>query len=318
MNPEENTNNQDPVRQQEILSKDAQEILDIILLLLKNGTRSFVPPKFIQENEEFKQILTILNATQDFCDALRKGKIDHLTQTKSYTISQLKAVQMELRNLIWHMKEIDKEQEYAETSGNTNLKSSFHSMMGNLTSKIQKLHQSKKDYQEIYSRDPLTGALNRNALNREFVDAINNAVKRNHSCALFYMDIDFFKKINDTYGHATGDSILKTFVARIYSYIQNTDLCCRLGGEEFLILFPDIVDSFITNIDEQLRKTISAPKVDTPSGAIPLTYSAGVTYFTPKEEITAKELLEFINYADYLLYEAKHNGRNKSIIQKCE
>lgn len=318
MSPEENNNNPEPDQQKTILSKDAQEILDIVLNLLKNGTRSFVPPDFIHENEEFKQILAILAATQDFCDALRKGEIDHLTKTKGYTISQLKAVQMELRNLIWQMKEIGKGQDYAETSSNTNLTSSFNSMMGNLTSKIQKLRQSKKDYQEISSRDPLTGAFNRNALSSEFVNTINNAVKKKHSCALFYLDIDFFKKINDTYGHATGDSILKTFVSRIYSCKRDLDLCCRLGGEEFLILLPDIIESFIPNIDERFRREISEKEIDTPTGPLSITYSAGVTYFTPETEIGEKELLEIINYADYLLYEAKHGGRNKSIIQKCE
>ncbi len=318
MCPEEENNNPEPDQQKTILSNDAQEILDIMLSLLKNGTRSFVPPDFIQENEEFKQILAILIATQDFCDALRKGEIDHLTKTKGYTISQLKAVQMELRNLIWQMKEISKGQDYAETSGSTHLTSSFNSMMGNLTSKIQKLRQSKKDYQEISSRDPLTGAFNRNALQNEFVNAVNNAVKKKYSCALFYMDIDFFKKINDTYGHAIGDVILKTFVARIYECKRDTDLCCRLGGEEFLILLPNVIESFISNIDERLRKEITEKEIDTPTGALSMTYSAGVTYFTPETEITEKELLEIINYADYLLYEAKHSGRDKSIIQKYE
>lgn len=318
MSPEENTLNPEPDPQKPRLSKDGQEILDIVLELLKNGTRSFAAPDFIRENETFKQIFAILRATQDFCDALRKGDVDHLTKTKGYTISQLKAVQMELRNLIWQMKEIGKGQDYAETSSNTNLTSSFNSMMENLTTKIQNLRQSRKDYQEISSRDPLTGALNRNALNKEFIESINNAFKKNHSCALFYMDIDFFKKINDTYGHATGDNILKAFVARISECKRDTDLCCRLGGEEFLVLLPDIIESFVPNIDERFRKEICDKPIDTPTGPLSLTYSAGVTYFTPEAEITEKELSETINFADYLLYEAKHSGRNKSILQKYE
>lgn len=318
MCPEIN-NPAEPEQKEEILSADAQEILDIMLTLLKSDTRSFNPPEFIADNEEFKQILSILMATQDFCDALRKGEIDHLTKTKGYTISQLKAVQMELRNLIWQMKEISKGQNYAETFSHSNLTSSFNSMMGHLTAKIKKLRQSKENYQEISSRDPLTGAYNRNALATEFVEAINSATKKEHSCAIFYLDLDFFKKINDSYGHNAGDIVLKEFVQRIHDCKRDTDLCCRLGGEEFLVLLPNIIEEALPNIDERYRKKITEKGINIEaSTTIAFTYSAGITWFTPKSEITEDELLKIINFADGLLYEAKRSGRNKSIIQKYE
>lgn len=312
-------NNKEPEQKQELLSEDAQEILDIVLTLLKSDTRSFTPPEFVANNEEFKQILSILMATQDFCDALRKGEIDHLTKTKGYTISQLKAVQMELRNLIWQMKEISKGQNYAETFSHSNLTSSFHFMMGHLTTKIKTLRQSKENYQEISSRDPLTGAYNRNALATEFVEAVNSATQKEHSCAVFYLDLDFFKKINDNYGHNAGDIVLKEFVHRIHDCKRDTDLCCRLGGEEFIILLPNIIEEALPNIDERYRKKITEKGINIEAGTtIAFTYSAGITWFTPQTAITEDELLKIINFADGLLYEAKRTGRNKSIIQKYE
>lgn len=314
---EANNTAEQPARKQEILSTDAQEILDIILTLLKSDTHDFIPPDFVADNEEFKQILSILVATQDFCDALRKGEIDHLTKTKGYTISQLKAVQAELRNLIWQMKEISKGQNYSETFSHSSLTNSFNLMMGHLNTKIKKLRQSKENFQEISSRDPLTGTHNRNALGNEFLKTINTAADKKHSCAIFYLDLDFFKKINDTYGHNAGDTVLKEFVQRIHNCKRDTDLCCRLGGEEFLILLPNIIEEAISNIDERYRKQITGKGINIEADkTIPFTYSAGITFFTPQGQMTEKELLEIINFADGLLYEAKRSGRNKSIIQK--
>lgn len=310
-------NNAEP--RQETLSRDVQEILDIILTLLKKGVHSFTPPEFIADNEEFKQILAIFSATQDFCDALRKGEIDYFTKTRGYTISQLKAVQIELRDLIWQMQEISKGENYSETFSHSNLTSSFHSMMGHLTSKIENLDQSQKNYQEISSRDPLTDAYNRNALGDVFIEAINSAVQKGHSCAALFLDIDFFKKINDTYGHNVGDIVLKEFVRRINCCKRDTDLCCRLGGEEFLILLPNVIENFIADIEGRFRKEITEKEIPIGAGkSVAFSYSAGITYFAPQSEMTKEELLKIINFADELLYEAKNTGRNKSIIKKYE
>ncbi len=98
--------------QKPLLSEDAQNVLGAMLDLLKRDAKAFEVPDFLADNDNFQEILTTLIATQEFCDALRKGEIDHTTKVKGYSISQLKAVQMELRNLIWQMKEISKGQSY--------------------------------------------------------------------------------------------------------------------------------------------------------------------------------------------------------------
>lgn len=298
-----------------LLSEDAQNVLDAMLDLLKHDAKAFEVPDFLADNDNFHEILTTLIATQEFCDALRKGEIDHTTKVKGYSISQLKAVQMELRNLIWQMKEISKGQSYAETYSHSNLTSSFHSMMGHLTSKIQKLNQSKKNFQEISSRDPLTNAYNRNALADEFLHAIHAATEKGHCCAVLYLDIDFFKRINDTYGHNVGDIVLKEFVKRIEHCKRDTDLCCRLGGEEFIVLMPSVIEEFIPKIDERFRRQLTEKEIDFPGGSLSFTYSAGITSFTPHKGFSEDDLTDIINFADQLLYEAKRSGRARSIIQ---
>lgn len=302
---------------QKILSEDAQNVLDIMLTLLKRDAKTFKVPDYLADNKEFQEILTTIIATQEFCDALRKGEIDHTTKVRGYFISQLKAVQMELRNLIWQMKEISKGQNYSENYSHSNLTSSFNSMMGHLTHKIQKLNQSKKNFQEISSRDPLTNAYNRNALGVEFLNAINAAAEKELCCAVLFFDIDFFKTINDTHGHNAGDIVLKEFVKRIDECKRDTDLCCRLGGEEFIILIPGVTEDFIPSIDERFRKEISAKEINIPNNEkISFTYSAGITSFMPHKGFTEDDLTDILNFADQLLYEAKRTGRNKSIIQK--
>lgn len=301
---------------QKKVSEDAKEILDIMLTLLKRDAKSFVVPDFLADNEEFQEILTTIIATQEFCDALRQGEIDHTTKVRGYSISQLKAVQMELRNLIWQMKEISKGQSYAEAYSHSNLTSSFNSMMGHLTKKIQKLNQSKKNFQEISARDPLTNAYNRNALGVEFLSAVNAAAEKKHCCAILFFDIDFFKTINDTRGHNVGDIVLKEFVKRIDESKCDSDLCCRLGGEEFIILMPNILEDSLHKVDERFRKEISAKAIALPNDEkLTFTYSAGITSFTPRKGFTEEDLTDIINFADQLLYEAKRSGRNRSVIQ---
>ncbi len=298
------------------LSKDAQEILHIILELLQQNAKEFHPPEFLNDISEFKQIQNTLADIQEFCESIRKGNLEHSPNTRNYSIAQLKAIQMELRNLVWQILEIGKEKNYASSDELHNDSGAFQSIVKHISSTIHELHQSSQTFEKISSHDPLTNYYNRNALKKEFLNAINFAADRGHTCALFLFDLDHFKRINDTYGHTVGDLTLKEFARKIQESIRDSDLCCRLGGEEFVILFPNVAIEFIPNIDERFRKNVAALNVETETGSVSVTFSAGITYFTPKQHIEYGDFEKLLDFADKLLYQAKEAGRNRSIVKE--
>jgi diguanylate cyclase (GGDEF)-like protein len=120
-------------------------------------------------------------------------------------------------------------------------------------------------------------------------------------------DIDHFKNINDTYGHATGDEALKKFTRVISEKIRGTDIFGRLGGEEFSLLLCGNKEHAL-QMAERLREDISAIKIDTPLGVLKFTTSIGIAHLC--KEVVIEELL---NEADRALYVAKESGRNKII-----
>lgn len=99
---------------------------------------------------------------------------------------------------------------------------------------------------------PADKRYNRNALAEEFLDAINAAAEQGHHCAILFFDIDFYKKINDTHGHNARDIVLKEFIKRIDDCKRDSDLCCCLGGEEFIVLMPNVKEIKISHFDLNL------------------------------------------------------------------
>jgi len=119
-------------------------------------------------------------------------------------------------------------------------------------------------------------------------------------------DIDHFKSINDTYGHETGDKILTEIARVITSHIRNYDVCGRWGGEEFLIIMPEVSVPNGTRIVERLRTTIYELHIGIGDQTIKLSASLGIAEYRPGESIS-----ETINRADAALFAAKRAGRNR-------
>lgn len=155
--------------------------------------------------------------------------------------------------------------------------------------------------------DPLTKLTNRRALDA----VLQSWTVQGKMYAVIILDIDRFKCINDTYGHAIGDEVLKFLSSEMRNTVREQDLCCRFGGEEFIILLPDIGVEEAYKIAEFLRQKIES--TISPTGK-PVTFSAGIAGF-PKQTANSKKLLEL---ADIALYEAKNTGRNRVVIAKSE
>lgn len=155
--------------------------------------------------------------------------------------------------------------------------------------------------------DPLTGLSNRNLFWSQFRRAINDARLKGRLVAISYIDLDNFKQINDLYGHAVGDQVLRSLAERITSCIRASDVAVRLGGDEFAIIFsnPKHDEKGVLRRLEAIRKRAAEP-ISIESGSITVTCSSG-TAFYPNDGDSPEALLA---KADAAMYEAKKQGRN--------
>lgn len=149
--------------------------------------------------------------------------------------------------------------------------------------------------------DPLTGLLNRRALFGGLTGRVPDEV------ALVVLDLDHFKSINDRFGHASGDMVLRAFAEVISSNLRSSDVAARLGGEEFCILLPNAGPDAAARIAERIRAHLEAKVFPTPSGPIRSTVSAGIAARSAEPE----SFQALLNRADLALYQAKSSGRNR-------
>ncbi|MFN3550470.1 MAG: GGDEF domain-containing protein, partial [Endomicrobiia bacterium] len=150
-------------------------------------------------------------------------------------------------------------------------------------------------------------------LRRFFINRLNDellrALRYNTKFSLIMLDIDFFKKINDTYGHIAGDFVLKKLAKITKDIVAQQGLCSRWGGEEFLIFIPYQSQESVKNLAEELRQKIENINFIYENKTIKLTISCGISFF-PEE---AKDIKTLIEIADKKLYQAKQSGRNKVV-----
>jgi diguanylate cyclase (GGDEF)-like protein len=156
--------------------------------------------------------------------------------------------------------------------------------------------------------DGLTKLYNHRHLQDELARAFEESVRYERPLSFVIVDLDFFKKINDTYGHAIGDEVLKAISAIFQESIRTTDLAARYGGEEFALMLPETVLEDAVNFAEKIRGIVESTPVATHSGPISATVSIGVATVPHTRIHSAKEL---IVAADKALYRAKKNGRNQ-------
>ena len=158
--------------------------------------------------------------------------------------------------------------------------------------------------------DDLTGALSRRALYEEGGRLAALASRHRHNLTAIAFDLDHFKSINDTYGHAAGDEVLKIVAKRILRNIRGFDTAARFGGEEFVVAMPDTPLDVAFTVADRIRVKVAEEPVTLPDGSpISVTLSAGVAESDPKGDTTA----DLIERADKALYIAKHEGRDMVI-----
>jgi two-component system, cell cycle response regulator len=164
---------------------------------------------------------------------------------------------------------------------------------------------------EMAVTDALTGLHNRRYMEAHLSSLVEQAAGRGKPLSILILDIDFFKPINDTFGHDAGDDVLREFAVRVRKAIRGIDLACRYGGEEFVVVMPDTDMAVASMVAERLRRRIAGePFPLTQSDqAIEVTISIGIAVLNGADD-TAAALLK---RADQALYRAKRDGRNRVV-----
>jgi len=158
--------------------------------------------------------------------------------------------------------------------------------------------------------DFLTGVLNRRAFFERIEQEINRSLRENTSLSLILTDIDYFKKVNDRYGHQSGDMVLQGFTGQLLNSSRPYDFVGRYGGEEFVICLPGADISQSMSVAERMRSKVEEMKVMLPDGSqsIRITASFGVTSFLMGSKEKTDSLIKRVDNA---LYKAKNEGRNR-------
>ncbi|RMF41541.1 MAG: diguanylate cyclase [Anaerolineae bacterium] len=157
--------------------------------------------------------------------------------------------------------------------------------------------------------DPLTGAGNRRYSEMRLKSILHEFQQHDVSCGLLFIDLDHFKRVNDTWGHETGDQVLRMVANTLKHNVRGSDFVGRWGGEEFIVILLDVDKGQLQSIAEKLRTLIAHSALRVPRGMIRVTTSIGATLLR-----TSDTLESIIQRADALMYQSKQGGRNRVTI----
>jgi diguanylate cyclase (GGDEF)-like protein len=169
---------------------------------------------------------------------------------------------------------------------------------------------AQKKLVEMATTDSLTGAYNRRYFSEHLNREYSKAKRYNHFMSLMILDIDHFKKVNDTYGHIAGDIVLKEITRICKENLRGSDIFSRIGGEEFATILPSTSSEKTYDLAERIRRKIEETPIRTEVGYISITVSIGVA---DVDSVESEDPFDIYKMADSCLYEAKDSGRNRVI-----
>lgn len=172
---------------------------------------------------------------------------------------------------------------------------------------ISKRKQLEGELHQLATTDSLTGVANRRHFLKRVVEELKRIKRYGGHCALIMLDLDHFKRINDSRGHAAGDSVLRHFTTLVQDHLRGSDLLGRLGGEEFAVFLPETALEGAAGFAERVRRHTESEPANSEKGLISYTVSVGVTLLDPLDASPDDALAR----ADEALYRAKENGRNR-------
>ncbi len=298
----------------------------------KNGPLQEVLDDQIKDEKPLTPELTqqlykeyVLNGASDNFDAIGKGLTDLVHQTLSSIQQTEDTASNSVENFsdqsaklsgsdnIADVKEIV-QGIIAETKQLVDASSGLKSRLNETNQEVELLRQELKHMKEAAKTDALTGLLNRRAFDMEMDALIADAQASANSTFLLLLDIDHFKRINDSYGHLVGDKVLRYTAKLLQKFVKDGDMVARYGGEEMAILLHQINLEQATNIANEIREALAKSRLqrkDSGESIGQVTISIGVSTL-----FTGDSVESLIERADSALYQAKDSGRNQVVVAK--
>ena len=185
----------------------------------------------------------------------------------------------------------------------------LHTANMTLERQLKEIRELQEKLNEQAIRDPLTGLYNRRYLETILTRELARSNREGQQLTVMMIDVDYFKRVNDSFGHQAGDEVLKKLAALLLESVRATDVACRFGGEEFLVLLPDMPLNIAKRRADQWRSAFAATTVAFGGDSIQATLSIGLATYPEHGELPN----ELIGRADSALYRAKTDGRNRVV-----
>ncbi|MGZ8180741.1 MAG: DUF484 family protein [Methylobacter sp.] len=195
-----------------------------------------------------------------------------------------------------------------------NMATDFIEHLSSVVSVCLENNLNVEEIRRISYSDALTGVNNRRFLEQRIGEELNRCQHNAEPLSCQFFDIDFFKSVNDKYGHQGGDQVLSLVAAAIKKHMRDNDVFVRYGGEEFVALLSNVDESRALEIAERVRKAIHTLVIAFNDSSISVTVSIGVSTYVPEGisiSMDGKVANHLLKTADSALYRAKHNGRNR-------
>lgn len=300
--------------------------------------------ELVKNNEQFSQIYDYLVELRQIVISFAKGDFTKDVKLRGFLGGSLKNLQANLRHLSWQVEIVAAGDFSQRVDFMGEFSTTFNSMVIRLHQSLEDLRQqeelltafteslkqeiavrikaeealrlSEERYRTLAALDPLTGQYNRCHFFNLALSEVARLKRNNGVITLCMLDVDFFKKFNDNYGHLNGDLCLQQLTKTAHSALRQMDIMGRYGGEEFIFLFPETGHEGGVQVAERLRSAIEETPIELDDGQmVGITVSIGVTVIegskiTNKPDVVLREAVQL---ADAALYKAKAEGRNKVI-----
>ncbi len=321
----------------------AKLLLDIIML-----TDPPDLPACYASIDSLQTLRANLVSLRDFLFAASNGDLSKSVPFKGFIGGTLKSLQANLRHLTWQTEMVASGDFTQRVEFMGKFSHSFNAMVEKLDLTLKELvrketesrqtneellkeisirkqteaalRESKEQLRLLAITDSLTGLYNRRYFFELAEIEISKSIRYSHPLSVMMFDIDFFKRINDTFGHTAGDMALKTIAEITSRMLRKSDILARYGGEEFIVLLPETSASEASATAERMRKQIENTTLEMEKRQITVTVSFGISDFFRKKNSEAQEIIlsEFISTADQALYASKNAGRNKVTVYTAE
>lgn len=328
--------------------RDVADKLSRLLLDIINLSNPPQIPVGYASIDSLQTLRANLISLRDFLHAASNGDLSKQIPFKGFIAGTLKTLQANLRHLTWQTNMIASGDFTQRVDFMGEFSESFNAMVMQLDQTLKELMKKEKELsqaneeliREIDVRkqtevalresekalrlqaimDSLTGLYNRRHFYELAESEISRSLRYSRPLSVMMCDIDFFKRINDAFGHLSGDVVLKMVAEILKKELRATDIPARYGGEEFIVLLPEASASEAATIGERLRKQMENTTAQAEHRQISVTASFGVSDYLGKStsETLERILSEFISSADQALYMSKKAGRNRVTVYKSE